>query len=406
MIKLEMMQTTSSHTGDNYDAAIVGAGPAGSTAAYILGRKGYRVALLDKATFPRKKLCGGCLTAKTMRFLNRVFQESEESLTQKNIINFKSNRYEIRYKTETLIDKPSAFTFYFVDRGTYDAFLLQKAKEAGADVIEREKVIHLELKTGENAGELTTSNDRHIRAKFIIGADGVNSIVRAKFFYKTRQTGHESKKWNRSLAYCLEVFPARQGKLQDLDYPILSFGYLRWGYAWIFPNKNRLVVGMGGLHRKNKDLKTAFTKFLDDYNMEHVDPANAKGHPLPYGNFLKKPVQGNLLLVGDAAGLVDPMLGEGIYQAHKSGELAAQAIIETIENKTGLESNYPGLLHRHLLVEFIYARRWRRFVYHPLHHALKFRGAKLAEPWFDNVVELIHGDRTYRWFKKKKNFFG
>ncbi|NIM12202.1 MAG: geranylgeranyl reductase family protein [Candidatus Aminicenantes bacterium] len=396
-----MMQTKSSHTHDNYDVAVAGAGPAGSTAAYVLGKKGYKVALLDKETFPRKKLCGGCLTAKTLRLLNRLFQEPEESLTQKNIINFKSNRFEIRYKTKTLIHKPSALTFYFVDRATYDTFLLQKAKQAGANVIEGEKVNQLELNTEANTYKITTSRNRVINARFIIGADGANSTIRTKYFQQAKL----NTRWHHNLAYCLEVFPPREGNLHSLEYPILSFGYLRYGYAWLFPNKDRLVVGMGGLHRKNKDLKAAFKAFLDDYHISNTDMSNLKGHPLPYGNFLKKPIQGNLLLVGDAAGLVDPMLGEGIYQAHKSGELAAQAIIEKLENNTDLEANYLNLLYTHLLLDFIYARKWRWFVYHPLNYILKFCSTKMVKPYVDKLAQLVHGDRTYRWFKKKKNFF-
>lgn len=395
------MQTIPSDKNCNYDVAVVGAGPAGSTAAYILSKKGYKVVLLDKETFPRKKLCGGCLTAKTLRLLNHLFQEPEESLTQKNIINFKSNQYEIRYKTETLIHKHSALTFYFIDRATYDTFLLQKAKEIGADVIEGEKVNQLELNTEANKCTIITSGNRVINARFIIGADGANSTIRTKYFQQAKL----NTRWHHNLAYCLEVFPSREENLHNLDYPILSFGYLRYGYAWLFPNKNRLVVGMGGLHRKNKNLTTVFKAFLDDYHIKNADLSNLKGHPLPYGNFMKKPIQGNLLLVGDAAGLVDPMLGEGIYQAHKSGELAAQAIMETLENNTDLEANYLDLLRTHLLPDFIYARKWRWFVYHPLNYILKFCSTKMVKPYFDKLVQLVHGDRTYRWFKKKNNFF-
>ncbi len=395
------MQTIPSDKNFNYDVAVVGAGPAGSTAAYLLGKKGYNVALLDKKTFPRKKLCGGCLTDKTMRFLNRVFQEPEESLIQENIINFKSNRCEIKYKTETRIHKPSAFTFYFVDRATYDTLLLQKAKEMGADVIEGEKVNKLEHNTKTNKFTIVTSMNRVINARFIIAADGANSTIRNKYVQQAKQ----NTRWHHNLAYCLEVFPPRQGNLQHLDYPILSFGYLRYGYAWIFPNKNRLVAGMGGLHRKNKNLTAAFNAFLDDYHISNIDLSNAKGHPLPYGNFMKKPVQGNLLLVGDAAGLVDPMLGEGIYQAHKSGELAALAIIEKLENNTHLETNYLNRLHTHLLPDLIYARKWRWFVYHPLNYIFKFYSMQMAKPCFDKLVQLVHGDRTHRWFKKKIFFF-
>ena len=401
-----------------YDVVIVGAGPAGSTAAYILSQKGYNVLLLDKEHFPRKKLCGGCLTAKTLWLLNRVFNETEESLTKNNIINFKSFRFDVRYKTKVLVSPISPLSFYFVDRQVYDAFLLQKAKEAGAEVSEGEKVTNMgvappavycpgnENKVFPGELTLTTSRERQIKTKFIIGADGANSTVRTKLLREQKINGSQ---WHRNLAYCLEIFIPRKGDHETLEFPILSFGYLRYGYSWIFPNKDRLVVGIGGLERKNKNLPGKFEKFLSDYNLGDIDSYKMQGYPLPFGNSLSTPFYGNIMLVGDAAGLVDPMLGEGIYQAHKSGELAAKAIIDTLENRTtgGPGVNYLDLLQKHLFTEFTYARRFRWFLYNPLSHMLNFRHIKLMERYFSKLSEVVHGSRTYKWFKKKevKEFF-
>lgn len=405
-----------------YDVVIVGAGPAGSTAAYVLSKKGYNVLLLDKEHFPRKKLCGGCLTAKTLWLLNRVFNESEESLTKKNIINFKSFRFDVRYKTKVLVSPISPLAFYFVDRLVYDSFILQKAKEAGAEVSEGEKVTNMgvapptyycfrntkkpeerywnENKVLQSELTLTTSRQRLIKTKFIIAADGANSTVRTKLL---RQKKINGSRWQRNLAYCLEIYLARKGDFKTLEFPILSFGYLRYGYSWIFPNKDRLVVGIGGLKRKNKNLIDKFKTFLSDYNLDSIDSYKIQGYPLPFGNSLSIPVYKNIILVGDAAGLVDPMLGEGIYQAHKSGELAAKAIIDTLENGTSREpgANYLYLLQKHLMNEFVYARRFRWFLYNPLSHILNFRHIKLMDRYFGKLSEVVHGSRTYKWFKKK-----
>jgi geranylgeranyl reductase family protein len=386
-----------------YDVVIVGAGPAGSTAAYILSQKGYNVLLLDKEHFPRKKLCGGCLTAKTIWLLKRVFNESEESLIKKNIINFKSFRFDVRCKTKVLVSPISPLSFYFVDRQVYDSFLLQKAKAAGAEVSEGEKVTNIDGVINSTSNELTvtTSRERQIKTKFIIGADGANSTVRTKLLREKKING---SRWHRNLAYCLEIFIPRKGDHETLEFPILSFGYLRYGYSWIFPNKDRLVVGIGGLERKNKNLPGKFEKFLSDYNLGDIDSYKMQGYPLPFGNSLSTPFYGNILLVGDAAGLVDPMLGEGIYQAHKSGELAAKAIIDTVENRTpgGPGANYLDLLQEHLFTEFIYARRFRWFLYNTLSHMLNFRHIKLMERYFSKLSEVVHGRRTYKWFRKKR----
>jgi len=384
-----------------YDVVIVGAGPAGSTAAYILSKKGYNVLLLDKNHFPRKKLCGGCLTAKTLWLLNRVFNESEESLIKNNIIDYKSFRFDVRYKTKVLVSPISPLAYYFVDRQVYDSFLLRKAKEAGAEVSEGEKVTDMRVAPPTYCElTLTTSRERQIKTKFIIGADGANSTVRTKLLREKKING---SRWHRNLAYCLEIFIPRKDDYETLEFPILSFGYLRYGYSWIFPNKDRLVVGIGGLERKNKNLPGKFKKFLSDYNLGGIDSYKIKGYPLPFGNSLSTPFYGNILLVGDAAGLVDPMLGEGIYQAHKSGELAAKAIIDTLENPTpgGPGANYLDLLQKNLFTEFIYARRFRWLLYNPLSHMLNFRHIKLMERYFSKLSEVVHGRRTYKWFKRK-----
>lgn len=378
----------------NCDAAVVGAGPAGATAAYILAKKGYKVIVIDKEKFPRQKLCGGALTVKTIRLLERVFNEAEDSLLAKNIIDFKAGRFEIRYRSEILISKESAYPFYFVDRSVYDNFLLQKAKQSGAEVLPSEKVIEL----NSDQRELRTSTGKLIKANFIIGADGANSMMRSRLY---RENKIDGSRWQRNLAYAVEAFPERGKDHEALTYPILSYGYINYGYAWIFPNKKGLAAGMGGLKRKNKnkDITKIFRAFLADFKLDSSGTIRIRGHPLPFGNFLLKPVWGKILLAGDAAGLVDPMLGEGIYQAHRSGELAARAIIEQGNNP---EDNYLSLLNTHLIPEFTYARRLRWFAYNKLNHLTKFRCVKWVENHFDKLVELVHGGRSYKrpWRKR------
>jgi menaquinone-9 beta-reductase len=381
---------------DGYDAVVVGAGPAGTTAAYTLGKNGFRVLLLDKEKFPRKKLCGGCLTAKTIKLMERVFGESEKDLVQRNIIDTQSNRYGIRYKFSHLIELPSDFTFHFVDRRVYDDTLLQKAVEVGTDVAEAVKVTDLQ-DSAPGKYRLITSDNRCIDADYIIAADGANSLLRSRLY---RLTGRDNHLWHRNMAYCIEITAERTGPFKDLNFPILSFGYLRYGYAWLFPNKDKLVAGIGGLRRKNGDIAPAFRQFLSDYSIDYSGDFKKSGHPLPYGNFIKKNTSGNILFAGDAAGLVDPMLGEGIYQAHKSGELAAKAILEARENDSDAGANYSRSLQKYLFPEFVYARRWRRFLFNPVnHHLLKYSSTKWVEGQFHRLVEVIHGTRTYRWFK-------
>jgi flavin-dependent dehydrogenase len=134
-------------------------------------------------------------------------------------------------------------------------------------------------------------------------------------------------------------------------------------------------------------------------NQERV--SRIAGHPIPYGNFLRKPVSENFLLVGDAAGFVDPITGEGIFYAQRSAELAAWAIRECAHNNRDLETSYLHLLRRHIYPELVYAKKARlpiftvfeRFHYYPAKILLNMTNTK--------AIELVHGIRTYKGFKKQ-----
>ena len=379
----------------DYDAVIVGGGPGGSTAAYLLSKFGFQVLVIDKENFPRPKLCGGLLTDKTFRLLNRVFGETESSLTDKHILDFRADHYEVFYKDKLMVKKHSEIPFLFVDRKIYDSFLLGKAREAGAEIIEGEKVQAVDFSTTE----VVTSTGKRFSSRFIVGADGVNSVIRKELFSAGRVDAHE---WRRNLATGLEVFVNRDETTKAIDHPTLFFGFVRWGYSWVFPNKDVIVVGSGGLNTTNRsDFLKSFHDFLSSLNLNQERVSRIAGHPVPYGNFLRKPVSDNFLLVGDAAGFVDPITGEGIFYAQRSAELAAWAIRECAHNNRNLETSYLHLLHRHIYPELVYAKKARlpifafleRFDYYPVKILLDIMDKQ--------AIELVHGLRTYKGFKKR-----
>lgn len=160
-----------------YDVIIAGAGPAGSTAGYMLSKAGLDVLLIDKSVFPREKLCGGCITHKTVTLLERVFNETPVSMKEMGIFSNASSTYELRTGKNLISRGESPLPFYFVERERYDHYFLEKAKEAGADVIEGEAITSLDTKKNT----LHTTGGRSFRADLIIGADGVNSSIRRSF---------------------------------------------------------------------------------------------------------------------------------------------------------------------------------------------------------------------------------
>lgn len=376
----------------DYDVIIAGGGPAGSTAGLILGRAGLNVLIIDKSSFPRKKLCAGLITHKTVRLLERVFDETAGSLKEKGAVNFGSDQYEILYRNESLARKSSAIPYYFTDRYVYDDLLLNKARSSGAVIAEGEGVTHCEL----DLNEVMTTSGRRLKAKFLIGADGVHSTVRKGFPLER----FNKDSWQYDLGTGIEISVARSDVSFNVDHPMIYFGFADYGYAWIFPHRERLIAGICGLNRKNrkKGFVNSFHDFLSEAGLGKFKKDIVRGYPLPFGNFLKKPFFRQTLLTGDAAGFADPIFGEGIFYAQRSGELAAGAIIESVEKGMDAGSVYQALLQKHILPEMISAKRHRWFFYNRQQkHCLNILFNLLG----DISTETVHGIRSHRWFRKQ-----
>ena len=385
-----------------YDVIIAGAGPAGSTAGYLLSRSGFSVLIIDRQSFPRKKLCAGLITNKTVRLLERVFGETGASLKEKEIIDYESSRYEVFCKDKPLFQRDISIPFRFTDRYVYDHFLLNKARQAGTDLLEDDGVRSLDMLRST----VTTSRGRKFAADIIIGADGVNSRIRRSF--PVDLFGRED--WVENLAVGHEIILGRASLRKQISTPMIFFGFIDCGYAWIFPNRERLKIGMCALNKgSRKEILAAFKTFLSSLEIQGARDEEIYSYVLPYGNFLPSPVFRNVLLVGDAAGFADPLLGEGIYFAQRSAELASLSIANACRGKKGpekthesLSNRYLQLLQEHIYPELLYAGKIRhaifsyfnKFRYLPLKIAMTLLGNKPAE--------AVHGIRSYKWMKKLK----
>ncbi len=339
-----------------FDAIVIGAGPAGSTAACLLAQSGFHVLMLDKHVFPRHKLCGGLLTRKTVRLLEDLFHTSPDLLKSKRIIADQSTRYGVNLHNRSRFRGDLQYPFYFVDRRVYDAFWLNMACESGAEFRSGEKVITLDLPNNR----VVTATGRHYSGRFIIGADGALSRLRRLLV----AGGYIASKHKPGLATTMETIVSARLAPSLPDYPLIYFGGIRWGYAWCFPRQDLRILGICGLnHKTGKPLKRAMAQFLQSVHMSPANIGTVKSHALPYGNYLNQPGSGNVLLVGDACGLADPLLGEGIYYAHKSGQLAASAVMQALHSSRNAFRLYRHYLSEKIIPELKFVRIARSMIF-------------------------------------------
>lgn len=288
----------------NHDAQVivVGAGPAGSTAAFVLARAGIDTLLLEKRRFPRDKLCGGFLAGRTLGLLDELHGGS----LPEDLFHHRDDRFAVYHNGELVVERELGGAMAFVQRMEFDEFLARRAMEAGARLQEDSEAVG--YATDGDGVTLTLKDGSTRRAAWAVVADGAISRLR-----RQAAPGH------RFGQTAIEI----HAPVERDDPPRLDFGLFPWGYAWDFPKRGFRSVGLGGRPERTGDQKALLAAYLDRLGL----PATTKvsGWPLPDRPLWTR-ARGRLLFTGDAAGLCEPISGEGIYYALRSGERAALAL--------------------------------------------------------------------------------
>jgi len=357
------------------DVIIAGAGPAGCTAAYYLSGKGVRVLVLEKESFPRYKSCGGGLTYKT----TRVLPYNISTVIEKEV---KKVTFSSKFKEEFTKSSDSVL-ITTVMRNSFDAFLLDKAIHEGAEIKYGVKVTSV---TNEVSHVRVQSSQGDYTAKLMIGADGANSITArmAGLIMRNMYMGF-------AIEYELEVSPAIMDKYSETIH--LDWGTLPTGYAWIFPKKDHLSIGVGCHQSLAPYLKKYYNKFIDYKELGSARVISMKGHPLPSGNIRNMISAGSVLLAGDAAGLVDPLTGEGLYYAICSGRIAAECSLEYLNGKSHDLSNYRQAINKELMPELTAAKSL--LYYFNAYPSWVHNYIKEGRNSWNNFCKVLRGDLSY-----------
>lgn len=294
-----------------YDVAIVGAGPAGSVAAYRLADAGASVLLLDKASFPRDKPCGGGVTGRAARLLPFSIEPVVEDVVYRLDCGLRYGQHITRRARAPLA--------YMTQRRRLDHFLLQKAAEAGAEVRERE-----------------TADVRELDAKIVIGADGCNGS-------SAKQLGLADR--------------VAHGVALEANYPydrrftgamVLEIAVIRGGYGWIFPKGDHINVGVGGNAEEGPKLRAELKRMCEAYGIDPETAESTRGYRLPMRLSGTRLASGRTAVIGDAAALVDPLSGDGMYEAFYSAKLVTSAALDVLAGRAQDLLPYQAAVERRI----------------------------------------------------------
>jgi geranylgeranyl reductase family protein len=354
-----------------FDCAIIGAGPAGASAAYRLAKAGRSVALIEKQTLPRHKTCGGGVSPQVQDWFDFDLGPT---------VSCRVSRLRCTLGGADPVEGDLPQTeIWMVHRSHFDHFVVRKAAEAGAEVIEA-----TEITDGEHRddGWNLSHAGGGLRARFVIAADGAKG---------------RSQRWlglpapRRAMAAALEA---------EIEHPMaepvvhIDFGTIRGGYAWNFPKGDGQGLGAGAFKGSvPKNLRALLDRYCGAFDVR-LSECFLTGHPVAVWDGHQRLHGRDCLLAGEAASVVDPFTAEGIRPSILSGLLAAEAVDAALAGDSSALPRYSDRIREEIGVDMAWARRVARLFYALPGPA--YRRGVMREGAFGWVAELVSGRARYR----------
>jgi geranylgeranyl reductase family protein len=366
------------------DVVIVGAGPAGAILAYLLATEGVDVLIIEKKHLPRYKPCAGGLTRRAVAALPFEVKDviEDEAYTVRTFL----RNEPLFVETE---QKPMVS---MVMRDRFDQWLVKKAVNEGARI---EEGVGFKSLFG-SAGQLTVRTSRgDFGCRIVVGADGVNSRV-------ARALGLEVRR-RAMMAVQGEVYfsdPCRIDGFRNTAH--FDFGLVPRGYAWVFPKKDHLSIGVLTTSRKVKHLRRYFYSYLKLKELNDCAIIQSlRPHLIPFHPDRRNRLSTERgLVVGDATGFADPITGEGIFHAIKESRMASEVLLKALRSGYHQLPEYSRLLKEDMMEDLQCAQRFAGVLYRISSLStkiIKSHGSTLGR----YHTEVISGTKTYRELYRK-----
>jgi geranylgeranyl reductase family protein len=312
-----------------YDVIVSGAGPAGSKCAEVLAKNGFKVALIERDTSWRKP-CGGAVSNRIFKYYPKIRKLNFQRIY--GISMYSANYLNFTYSWRGIQDYSIN-----VDRLEFDNFIRDTATDAGAMLFDKNVAYDFLTKNKEKIGIKTKSplGKNEFLGKIIVIADGMSSKLAVRSGLR--------EKWKIQEIYSTKCAIMEGKTLLDQEIMAIFFKPYK-GYGWIFPlndNKFNIGVGMSQVMHREYSINKLFLDFLKDQHVKELLPSSSykeiwkSNYPLPALGVKKNCLIGdNLMIIGDAAGFVSPISGEGIHASVVSGQIAAETAVMSLENES------------------------------------------------------------------------
>jgi geranylgeranyl reductase family protein len=320
-----------------YDCIIVGAGPAGGTAAYHLAKRGRSVLILEKESLPRYKPCGGGVSPQVAQWFDFDFTPA---------ISLKVNAIRFTWKMDDPVDARlgDIQPIWMVRRDVFDHFLVQQAQKQGAELRDSTEVAGIEFKG--DRWQVNTANGP-VEGRYLIAADGAKGPMAKWLGFKERK---------RRLAGALEA--EATAEVAEPQTAHFEFGMVKNGYIWNFPKADGYSIGIGTFRGggEPQDFKSLLTEYATLFGID-LKTTKQFGHPLSLWDGTQTLHTQNALLAGEAACVVDPFTAEGIRPSIFSGMKAAEAIDQALSGNSNALEQYTNTINNEWGGDMVWAQR-------------------------------------------------